>query len=99
MNTEEYLLVCLAEESGEVARASHKALRFGLDDGFPGTSRTNRQDIVQEANDLLGVIEVLIDNGIELPGLFDRVAIETKKAKVYRFMDYSVARGRLRTDL
>jgi hypothetical protein len=54
MNIHEHLLTCLAEESGEIAQAAHKALRFGIDDGYPGTERTNRRDIVQEVNDLIG---------------------------------------------
>lgn len=32
MNATEHLLVCLAEECGEVAKECSKALRFGLDD-------------------------------------------------------------------
>lgn len=93
MNVSEHLLTCLAEEGGEIALAAHKALRFGIDDGYPGTDRTNRCDIVQEVNDLLGVIELLSEHGITLDGLFDRSAIEAKKAKVRKYMDYAAERG------
>lgn len=100
MNRTEHLLVCLAEEGGEVAQiagrisqAAHKALRFGIEDGYPGTERTNRGDMVQEVNDLLGVLELMAEQGIQLDGLFDRNAIEAKKAKVRKFMGYATERG------
>jgi NTP pyrophosphatase (non-canonical NTP hydrolase) len=93
MNIHEHLLTCLAEESGEIAQAAHKALRFGIDDGYPGTERTNRRDIVQEVNDLIGVLELLCENGIRLDGLLDREAIEAKKTKVKKYMEYAVERG------
>lgn len=97
MNKQEHFLVCLAEEAGEIAlavgQASHKALRFGLDDGYPGTGRTNRGDIVQEVNDLMGVLELMQENGMELTGLFDRAAIDAKKEKVRKWMKYAEERG------
>ena len=57
MNRTEHLLACLAEECAEVAQAVGKALRFGLDDGYPGTDRKNADDIAKELNlnDLSGV--------------------------------------------
>jgi len=48
MNKTEYLLVCLAEECAEIQQAVDKALRFGLDVGFPGGKTTNAQDISRE---------------------------------------------------
>jgi hypothetical protein len=96
MTPQEHLLVSLMEESAEIAQvanrithAAAKALRFGLDDGYPGTDRTNRTDLVREVNDLLGVLEALQEAGVELPGLFDRQMIETKKSRIKRWMDYA----------
>lgn len=102
MIREDHLLLIVEEEAGEIAQASlrvaqaaSKALRFGLDDGYPGTDRTNREDLVKEVNDLLGTLELLQEQGVELPGLFDRGAIDAKKAKVERYLNYSRAQGRL----
>lgn len=45
----EYLLVCLAEEAGELAHECHKALRFGLNDHHPDApAGTNAERIVTE---------------------------------------------------
>lgn len=110
MNQTEHLLTCVAEESEEIAQvalaqiglrlsqAAHKALRFGLDDGYPGTEQTNRDDLVREANDLLGVLELMEEAGIALPGLRDREAIEAKKAKVRRWMAHAEKLGTLQPD-
>jgi hypothetical protein len=84
MTTQEHLLVCLMEECAEIAQvatritqAAAKALRFGLDNGYPGTDRTNRADLVREINDLMGVIEAIQEAGVELSGLFDRCLAES----------------------
>lgn len=95
MNMIEHLLTCAAEEGTEVAQAGHKALRFGLDDINPKTGRSNRIDLVAEVNDLLGVLELLQENGVLLDGLFDRDAIEAKKSRVLTWMDHSAATGTL----
>lgn len=76
-------------------RPDTKTLRFGLDDINPKTGRTNRIDLVAEVNDLLGVLELLQDNGVMLDGLFDRDAIEAKKSRVLTWMDHSAATGTL----
>jgi hypothetical protein len=105
MNVSEHLITCLAEESGEIAQiagrisqAAHKALRFGLNDGYPGTNRTNLRDMVQEFNDLIGVIELMHEEGIVLDGLYDRAAIEAKKEKVRMYMVYAEDRGCLQRE-
>jgi len=95
MNIKEYLLVCVNEEGLEIGHAADKALRFGLHDGYPGTDRTNITDLVAEINDLIGVLELMRENGIELPKLFDRLDIETKKARVNKYMAVSKNLGTL----
>lgn len=102
MTYDDHLLVILSEESheismvaGRIGQAASKALRFGLADGYPGTYRTNRADLVTEINDLIALCEMLTEAGIALPGLFDREAIEAKKAKVTRFLEHSKKLGRL----
>lgn len=98
MNLREYLLTCTAEEGCEIGQAGHKALRFGLDDINPKTGNSNRKDLVTEVNDLLGVLELLQENGIELPGLFGRDAIEAKKLRVLAWMKHSEAVGALQRE-
>jgi hypothetical protein len=92
----EHQLTCVNEESGEIAQialrisqATCKALRFGMDDGYPGTDRTNRMDLVREVNDLIGALERLVEAGVEMPGLFDREAIEAKKKKIEKWMSHA----------
>lgn len=102
MNPTEHVLTCVAEECSEVAQialraaqAANKALRFGLDDGYPETDRTNQADLVREVNDLLGALEGLQELGIELPGLFDREAIDAKKERIKKWMDFAERQGTL----
>lgn len=93
MNRQEHLLCCLAEECSEVAQRVSKALRFGLDEVQPGQEFSNSQRIWQELNDLAGVAEMLIKatgNG----GL-SRYAVDTKKTKVDKFLEYSAQCGTL----
>lgn len=108
MNTTEHLLVCLAEECGEVAKECSKALRFGLDDqltlnpdGPRGTEGpTNREKIIAELNDLCGVVRMLEQHGV-LPRncLTDTTAQENKAIKVTRYMRYAVRVGTLEVEV
>jgi len=93
MNKTDYLLTCLAEESGEITQAVGKALRFGLEDGYPQTGRTNRTDIQAELNDLFALVELLQSQNVLIEA--DRAAIDRKKEKVLYWMKYSAERGRL----
>jgi len=102
VNHSEHMLTCVAEECSEVAQislrlaqAANKALRFGLHDGYPDTERTNRNDLVREFNDLVGALEGLQECGVELPGLFDRTAIDAKKAKILKWMEHAESLGTL----
>lgn len=97
MNTTEHLLTVLAEECGEVAKECHKALRFGLDDkvtmdpnGPRGvTGPTNREKILDELNDIMGMINMLEGYGI-LPSEWQDYHKQAKKvAKVVAYMDYA----------
>lgn len=95
MNRTEHLLVCLAEECAEVQQAISKALRFGLDDGYPGQTTTNAQDIGREFIDVVAVMEMLVDTGVITlyPNRLARTA--QKKNKVEEWMAYSEQRGAL----
>ncbi len=83
MNETEHLLIILAEECAEVAKETSKALRFGENEVMPGQTLTNRERILHELNDLWAVVEML---GLQQ---VDRAAIERKKAKIGKFMEYA----------
>lgn len=89
MNKVEYLLTCVSEECGEVSQAACKANRFGLHDSAPDSTLNNQELIVKEMNDLLAVIEMLKEEGVELIGIGDRGDIKKKRDKVTRYMRYS----------
>ena len=96
MNNRQHLLVCLAEECAEAQQAVSKALRFGLQDGYPGTTRTTCGDIACEINHLLAVVEMLQDAGALLHNnIPNRSCIENKKIKVQKFMEYAKNHGTL----
>lgn len=83
------LLVILGEEAAEIVVAASKALRFGLDDGYPGTERTNRDDLTREVGDLLAVVTEL-----QRFNLFPQVEMDDarrrKVAKLRRFMQHAI---------
>lgn len=97
MNRTGHLLICLAEECAEVQHAVAKALRFGLDDGYPGAASTNAQDIAREFADVLAVVEMLEEAGA-LERSTDTHSIERKKARVREHMIYAEQRGTLTPD-
>jgi len=63
-NREDYLLVCLMEECGELIQASSKWLRHGEDsfnpDSYKNTDMTNRDDFLSEANDVIAILQMFI---------------------------------------
>jgi NTP pyrophosphatase (non-canonical NTP hydrolase) len=94
MKRQEHLILCLAEECAEITHVVSKILRFGLHDNWPGYG-DKLERLTGEINDLLGVVEFLQENGVPLPGLTDRRAIEAKKVKLQEFLDYARKHGAL----
>ncbi len=91
MNTTEYLLSCLIEECAEVIQWATKAQRFGLWEIQPEQELTNEERLAAEPADLTATLELLWDNGLQL--FTEEGAINAKKAKVEKFMDYSREQG------
>lgn len=98
MTFKDHLYVILAEESSEIVQATCKCLRFGEQDGYPNSNRTNLGDILHKTNDLLAVLELLTEEGIDTSSLFNRVHIERKKQAVMDFMNHSKRNNRLDKD-
>jgi len=73
------LLTVLSEEAAEIVVAASKLKRFGRDDGYPGTTRTNGSDLGAEIGDL----EELVDR-IVRAGLTTREAIAAGKERKAR---------------
>lgn len=97
MNITEHLMQCLQEEAGEIIVHSSKGNRFGNDDGYPGSSTTNAEDVAKEIQELIAVKEMLESNGI-IPKLTNEQAQEirdNKKARVVEWMDYAKQRNTL----
>ncbi len=88
MTKNEHLLTRLSEECNETAQRVSKALVFGLTEIQPGQSLSNAERIVYEFNDIVGLMELLQEAGC-VDKVIDRTAIELKKAKVKKYMDYS----------
>lgn len=94
MTRQEHLLVILMEECNELAKDAAKALRFTPDSDYDGI--TNRQKLQREYNDVLAVVEMLYNEGIEMYD--DNELIEEKQKKVERFLLDSKRCGTLTDD-
>jgi hypothetical protein len=91
VNCIEHLLVCLGEEGAEITQDVSKSLRFGLDDRniLNPTGPTNRERLIEELNDLLGVASMLVDKGVLPSDWQDEEKQVAKKSKVTKFMRYA----------
>jgi hypothetical protein len=92
MNVTEHLMQCVAEECGEITQAAMKCTRFAMDGAYPD-GRSNVYVLEQEYNDLLGVIELLQEQGMDIN--VRRDLINAKKIKVVRMMEIARERGAL----
>lgn len=94
MTEAEHLLTCLAEEAAEIQQAVCKAQRFGIEDGYPGTDRTNEKDLNKEINHFFAILEMLSNKAIfHYRPIHD--IMEEKKKKTRVFMQYARERGTL----
>lgn len=65
LNIEKYLITKMAEECCEIAQTATKSICFGIDDRHPNVenSPSNRTLMVEELNDLLGVVQMMVEVG------------------------------------
>lgn len=104
MNKLEHLLVTFSEECSEIAQATSKALRFGIDEPEENIRRytnedkgNNRERISREVSDMKAIMELLEEAGVPeiMAGLTNRERIERKKTKVRYFLKYAKGQGTL----
>ncbi len=63
MNKIQEILDILQEECGELIVSASKVRRFGLDNSYKNGG-TQREHLVQEAGDVMLMIDLLIDRGV-----------------------------------
>lgn len=98
MDITNYLLVCLMEESAEIAQSAAKSIRFGLDDSHPErVGETNEEDLLEELYQCIAVVEMLQENK-NLKTLTNeeiQCIKNKKKEKMIKYMSYSKEKGQL----
>lgn len=89
MNVQEHLLIIVMEECNELAQRCSKALRFGLHEVQPGQQYNNAERIQEEYADLIGAIRMLSETMDFSLDSLSEVAINEKKLKIKKFMEYA----------
>ena len=96
MNPIEHLLMNVSEQAVEVVQMAGKCGVFGISDSNPKYGNIPNIDLLlAETNDLLAVIEMLGDRGVDVSALGDRNQITLKKIKVTKWMLYAEEKGNL----
>lgn len=88
MTRTEYLLTQLGEECAEVIQAASKIQRFGFESKSPYNGKTNRENLTQEIIDIMGIVDMLVNEDILVAFNEDRIieAIKKKKEKVNKYI-------------
>lgn len=96
MTRQQYLLVKVTEECGEVIKRATKMICFGNDEQYDKND-ANYKRLLYEYNDLVATMELLKKDGIfkEIDELIDPEWIILKQNKVERYMKLSKERGLL----
>lgn len=97
----QHLLFCLNEECLEVAKEVDKSLRFGIDDTnfLIPDGPTNRQRIVDELNDLMGVVKMMIVHGVIPADWLNAAKMNAKVEKVLDCMGYAQEVGTMEDNI
>jgi hypothetical protein len=94
MNRREHLLTVFQEECAELIQVVSKSKRFGLTNTQPSSGKLNIEILNDEWNDLMGIAELLREEGI--PIIVDPIKIQQKKEKVEKFLQVSANSGKLK---
>lgn len=95
MNKTEMLTTQLSEECNEIGQMCSKINRFGWDQVYSKLTETNGERLVEELNDMMGVISVLVDEGLIPEDWLDQSKVKRKKEKVLHYLDFSKELGTL----
>ena len=96
MNRRDYLIMCFMEECAEVAQAMSKVGRFTPHHCAPGHNETNLEGACREYSELMGVIQLLKEEGVEL--MIDPHVAKEKMDRVNRYFQISVDLGTVTPD-
>jgi NTP pyrophosphatase (non-canonical NTP hydrolase) len=91
----DHLRLCLIEECDEISQRMTKLMRFGPNEVQPEQSLNNTERLVDELNDLMGVIELLIQEGALPLNWVKLEKVNAKKLKVEKFLLLSKQCGTL----
>jgi hypothetical protein len=87
MNRIEYLMLCLAEELGEVQKESLKCLRFTLDKKESEDAASNFERLQTEWSEVVAIVELLNEEGIRIRT--SSAVIESKKIRTEHYYELS----------
>jgi len=98
MIRQQLLLIQLSEELAEVQVSISKALRFGLDDGYPNKVTSNAEDIAIEFNEAISIFSMLENtDGFATFKKDKTIEIQEKKInRVNQWLKYSKEKGILK---
>lgn len=91
----QYLLTRGTEECCEAGQAFSKLFTFGVHHRHPVTKDLAITKASKEINDILGVVAMLRDFGVDIFGIGKPEDIEAKKLKIFRNMQESIDVGAL----
>lgn len=99
LNKEQYLLTQLGSEGCEVSHRCSKAIQFGLAEVQDGQTQDNHDRLRDEIMDFVGTLVMLEEAGIlSFEGFDESTAIDAKRAKVEKYMEYARKQGTLEND-
>lgn len=95
MTNLQHLMLIAMEECNEVSQRLSKAIRFGLDEVYPETGKTNAKSLAEEIADLFTTLEMINEIRPIEPGWDSSDHEEKKRAKIKKYMEYSRSLGQL----
>lgn len=98
MTKVQYLLTKLAEEANEIGVEALKCQQFGLSEIYEPIGITNEERLINELNDLQGVIAMLQDHMALSTDIIKQEKVLAKMAKVEKYMKYSQSLGLVEKD-
>jgi NTP pyrophosphatase (non-canonical NTP hydrolase) len=92
MNKEQHMFLKLSEEAIEIAHMVSKIMQFGMFEAQIGDTLHNTERLHKEMDDYMAVVEILNEQyGLNYSP--NRENIEAKKAKLEKYLQYSINLG------